>query len=187
MIAWFNSLLASDIFRILLLPILIFIAKVVDISISTIGLIFTARGFKKLATFTSFLEISIYLLAIATILDHINEWQYFLAYVAGYAAGTYVGMWIEEKLSIGFFHIRFVTRKNPERFLKSLRGMGFRPTTYRAYSSSRPVHVIQTVVRRRQMTDVTDRIASFDRNAFYAVEDIRQVHGFHPAVDAAQR
>jgi uncharacterized protein YebE (UPF0316 family) len=171
----FSTLLDSQVFRLLIIPLLIFTAQVVDVGLSTIGLIFTARGFKKLSAVMSFFEIIIYLIAISAILEHLSEWHFLIAYALGYAVGTYVGMWIEEKLSIGFLSIRFITRKNPERFLKSLRRVGYKPTFYGARSSAHRVHVVHTVVKRKELTDLTDRIARFDRAAFYAIEDIRQV------------
>jgi uncharacterized protein YebE (UPF0316 family) len=170
-----SSVLGSQVFRAIVIPFLIFGAKVVDVGLSTIGLIFTARGYKKLSAAVSFFEIIIYLLAISAILDHLSEWHYLFAYAFGYAVGTYAGMWLEEKLSIGFLSIRFITRKNPERFLKGLRRVGYKPTFYLARSSAHRVHVVHTVVKRRELADLTDRIARFDRAAFYAIEDIRQV------------
>jgi uncharacterized protein YebE (UPF0316 family) len=174
-ISTFGTLLDSQIFRLVVIPILIFIAQVLDVGISTIGLIFTSRGYKKLAAAVSFVEIIIYLIAISAILEHLSEWQYLFAYALGYAVGTYAGMWLEEKLSIGFLSIRFITRKNPERFLKRLRREGYKPTFYRARSSAHRVHVVHTVVKRRELADLTGRISRFDHAAFYAIEDIRQV------------
>ena len=170
-----TSVLDSQVFRAIFIPLLIFTAKVVDVGLSTIGLIFTARGFKKLSAAVSFVEIIVYLIAISAILQHLSEWHYLFAYALGYAVGTYAGMWLEEKLSIGFMSIRFITRKNPERFLKRLRVVGYRPTFYKARSAAHLVHVVHTVVKRRELTDFTKRISRFDRSAFYAIEDIRQV------------
>jgi uncharacterized protein YebE (UPF0316 family) len=178
MIDFIESILASDVFKLIFIPLLIFAAKVVDVSLSTLGLIFTARGFKKLSAITSFVEITVYLLAISTILAHLDEVRYFLAYAGGYAVGTYAGMWIEEKLSIGFFNIRVISKKNPERFLIKLRRLGYKPTFYRAHSSSHLVHVVHIVVKRKALGVMMSLITKFDKSAFYSIEDIRQVSSY---------
>jgi uncharacterized protein YebE (UPF0316 family) len=178
MIDFIFSIIESDVFKLIFIPLLIFSAKVVDVSLSTLGLIFTARGYKKLSSITSFAEIIVYLLAISTILEHLSEIHYFLAYAGGYAVGTYAGMWLEEKLSIGFFNIRVITRKNPERFLRQLKKQGYKPTFYRAHSSSHRVHVVHTVVRRRELAKLRNLISRFDRDAFYSIEDIRAVSSY---------
>lgn len=164
----------SEVLKLAILPFLIFCAKVIDVSLATLGLIFTARGQKKLSMLISFLEISIYLLAISVILENITEPQYFLAYALGYAVGTYTGMWLEERLAIGFFNIRLITHKNPERWLAKLRQQGFKPTCYRANAEKKRVHVIQLIIRRRELESIRQLIQRFDRNAFYAIEDIRE-------------
>ena len=164
----------SDFFKLAILPLLIFLAKVTDVSLATLGLIFTARGQKKLSMLISFLEISIYLLAISVILENISEPHYFLAYALGYAVGTYTGMWLEERLAIGFFNLRLITHKNPERWLKKLRKHGFKPTCYRANAGKNRVHVIQLIIRRREMEAIRELIQRFDRKAFYSIEDIRE-------------
>jgi uncharacterized protein YebE (UPF0316 family) len=175
MIDLLNQIITSDLFNLVGIPFLIFFAKVIDVGLSTLGLIFTSRGYKKLSALTGIIEISIYLLAISAIIEHITEAWYFIAYASGYAVGTYVGMWIEEKLSIGFMNIRVISKKSPERIIKAFRTSGYKATIYKANSTSHRVYVITTVVRRKDVPGVMDLIRKYDRSAFYSVEDIRDV------------
>ncbi|RPJ09205.1 MAG: DUF2179 domain-containing protein [Spirochaetaceae bacterium] len=175
MVNFISLLFQSELFVLVGIPILIFLAKVVDVGLATLGLIFTSRGYKKLSSLVSLMEITIYLFAISAILEHLTEVWYFGAYAGGYAVGTYVGMWIEEKLSIGFVSVRVVTRKMPGRLFELLKQDGYKGTAYRAHSGKRQVNVVHTVIRRKDAPVILARVRKFDHTAFYSLEDIRDV------------
>jgi uncharacterized protein YebE (UPF0316 family) len=40
---------------------------------------------------------------------NLNDFTNYIAYAGGFAAGTYVGMWLDDKLSLGTAMIRVVT------------------------------------------------------------------------------
>ena len=83
------------------IPVLIFLARILDVSIGTLRLIYVSRGYKTLAPVLGFFEVLIWLAAIRQIMQHVDNPACFLAYALGFASGNYIGMWISEKLSIG--------------------------------------------------------------------------------------
>ena len=92
-----------------ILPLLIFLARIGDVSIATIRIIFVMSGKKVIAPILGFFESLIWLLANGQIFNNIdNVWSY-IAYASGYATGTFVGMYIEEKLAIGRVVVRIIT------------------------------------------------------------------------------
>ncbi len=168
----------SSIFDFFGIPLLIFLAKIIDVSLSTLGLIFISKGYKKLSSLLSFIEICIYLFAISKILENLTNIYYYLSYAGGYALGTYIGIWIEEKLSIGFVHIRMITKKNANKLISTFKEYGYDITKYQAKSLTDRVDVIYTVVKRNELNNILDIIKSFDKKAFYSVEDIRTVSDY---------
>ena len=86
-------------FSYILLPFLIFFARILDVSINTIRIIFVMNGRKGISTFLGFFESLIWLLAIGQIFQNIDNPASYIAYPLGFASGIFVGMFIEEKLA----------------------------------------------------------------------------------------
>ena len=91
----------SEIFTFIILPILIFIARVCDVSIGTMRIIFISRGAKILAPLLGFFEILIWLVAIGKVMQNLDNIACYVAYAGGFATGNFVGIRIEEKLAMG--------------------------------------------------------------------------------------
>ncbi|MDD4614980.1 MAG: DUF5698 domain-containing protein, partial [Caldisericia bacterium] len=88
-----------DWFAWVLLPLLIFFARVVDVSIATIRILFLSKGIKGWTTLMAFFEILIWLLAMTQIMQNLSNPACYIAYASGFAMGTLIGMIIEEKLA----------------------------------------------------------------------------------------
>jgi len=102
----------SGLYTWIILPLLIFAARVIDVSMGTVRVIFISRGFKYLAPIVGFFEILTWLLAIGQIMKNLSNPLCYIAYAGGFAMGNYVGMCIADKLSLGVVLIRIVTRKD---------------------------------------------------------------------------
>jgi uncharacterized protein YebE (UPF0316 family) len=76
----------------IVLPLLIFLARVVDVSMGTIRVIFVSRGLKYLAPVVGFFEVLIWLLAIGQIMKNLSSPLCYVAYAGGFAAGNYIGI-----------------------------------------------------------------------------------------------
>jgi uncharacterized protein YebE (UPF0316 family) len=87
-------------FSLVIVPILIFFARVTDVTMDTIRIIFIAKGYKFRAAFLGFFEVIIWLLAITQIMQNLTNIFCYLAYGAGFATGNYLGMLIEEKFPV---------------------------------------------------------------------------------------
>ena len=96
-----KSLFDGDTFTYVILPLLIFLARIADVSIGTIRIVMVAKGQKMIAPILGFFEVLIWLLAISKIMQNLDNWVCYVAYGAGFATGNYIGMIIEEKLAMG--------------------------------------------------------------------------------------
>jgi hypothetical protein len=93
--------LSPALFNWLILPLLIFLARISDVTLSTIRIVFVMSGRRNLAPVLGFFESLIWLIAISQIIKNISSPLSYVAYAGGFATGTYVGMFIEEKLALG--------------------------------------------------------------------------------------
>jgi len=156
-----------------ILPLLIFIARIGDVSIGTLRIIFIARGQKIIAPILGFFEIAIWLMAIQQIMQNITNPVAFIAYPAGFAFGNYVGIIIEGKLALGKVIVRIITQKDATLLLKAMRRYRFGVTNIPAQGNYGPVNVIYSIIERADLYKIDRLINKYNPKAFYTVEDIR--------------
>jgi uncharacterized protein YebE (UPF0316 family) len=171
MISFYNS----DLFKWVILPLLIFCARLIDVSLGTLRIIFVSHGLKYIAPIVGFFEINIWLLAIGQIMQNLNNLVCSLAYAGGFALGAFIGMLIEEKLSIGMVMVRVICKHDTTELVASLRAAEYGVTTHDAEGINGPVKIIFAVIRRADLHDVLDRIHAIHPHAFYSVEEIKSV------------
>lgn len=171
-----SSLLHMNVYVWVVLPVLIFVGRIMDVSLGTIRIIFIARNLRYIAPVIGFFEVMIWLLAVRQIMqgDRINI-ACFVAYSAGFASGTYVGMYLENLLSIGKVLIRIITNKDACDLEEYLRSAGYGLTSIDAAGSTGPVKVVFSVVERHDIPNIVKIIERFNPHAFYTIEDVRFV------------
>ena len=98
-------------FQWIILPLLIFLARITDQTIGTLRLIFLSKGYKFIAPFLGFFEVIIWLLAVSQIMKHLDNVMCYVAYGSGFAMGNFIGMAIEQKLSLGSVIIRLILKE----------------------------------------------------------------------------
>ena len=165
----------TEIYAWILLPILIFFARVSDVSIGTLRIIFISKGIKYFAALAGFFEILIWLMAIGQIIQNFSNVYYYIFYAGGFSVGTLVGITIENKISIGIVGIRIITRKDAIGLIESLRSSNFVTTVLDADGPQGKVKIIFTVTNRQNISEVIKIVKKYNPRAFYSIEDIRQV------------
>lgn len=165
----------SAIYTWFILPLLIFLARIFDVSLGTIRLIFISKGMKYFAPVIGFFEVLIWLLAIGQIMKNLNNVVCFIAYGGGFALGTFLGIFLEEKLSIGMVTVRIITQKDASELIQFLQAKNYGITCIDAEGAQGQVKIIFMIIRRQNLKNVIEIIKRFNPNAFYSIEDIRFV------------
>src|SRR5512136_110422 len=142
----------------IVLPILIFCARILDVSLDTVRIIFINKNLRYYVAFTAFFAVLIWLMVIRQIFQQLNNPVCYLAYAAGYATGNVVGIMIENKISIGKVIIRIITRLESEELVAPLRSSGYGVTVVDAAGTTGPVKVIFTLVERSAIQRVVEMI-----------------------------
>jgi len=158
-----------------ILPLLIFCARISDVTLSTIRIVFVMSGRRNLAPILGFFESLIWLIAISQIIKNISSPLSYIAYASGFATGTYVGMVIEEKLALGKVMVRVITRREATALLKFLQTSKYGFTSVDAQGKRENVSLIFSVVERQDLPEFISIIERFNPNAFYTVENVRYV------------
>ena len=167
--------LNSPFFNWVILPILIFVARVMDVTIGTIRIMLVARGRKYLAPALGFIEMMIWLLAVRQIFQNIANVACYFAFATGFSTGNFVGMWIEERMAMGVVVVRIITKKDAGELIEYLKSKGYGVTSVDAQGSTGKVDIIFTIVKRSDLAHVIEIIKQFNPKAFYSVEDVKFV------------
>ena len=177
----FGLAVDSPVFQWVILPLLIFTARIIDVSLGTLRIIFISRGRRLLAPLMGFFEVLIWLLAISQIFQNLQNPACYIAYAAGFAGGSYVGMAIENRLAIGLQIVRIITKFFVPELIEKLKAHGYGLTTLQGEGAAGPVTVIFTIVKRKDLAEFVDIIQSVNPKVFYTVEDIRMAkEGVYP-------
>ncbi len=164
-----------------LMPLIIFFARICDVTLGTIRIIFVSKGLKKMAPIFGFFEVFIWIVVISQIMQHANNIFCYVAYAAGFATGNYVGMMIEERLALGIYIVRVITPKCGDELVERLNSKGFGATLIAGKGKEGAVSVIYSIVNRKTIERVEQLICDFDPNIFYVIEDARIAkHGIFP-------
>lgn len=157
----------------ILLPFLIFIARIMDQSIGTMRLIFLSKGMKLIAPILGFFEVIIWLLAIGQIMQHLNNWVCYIAYGAGFAMGNFIGITLEEKLSIGTSIIRVILPGQAPELIDALKLHNFGLTLLDADGAKGKVKILFSIIRRKEIPVFLNTLHLYHPNAFYTIEEVK--------------
>jgi uncharacterized protein YebE (UPF0316 family) len=180
----------SQVYAWIVLPGLIFLARAADVSIGTLRVVFVARGARHLAPILGFCEILIWILVIGQIVKNLDNAACYVAYAGGFATGTFVGLLIERRLSLGTIVLRVIAPTNASELAGRMRSEGHGVTTVGAEGTGGAVQIIYSVVKRYHLKRAIELVRELSPESFYTVEDVRAVGGpgvFQPGPSARER
>jgi uncharacterized protein YebE (UPF0316 family) len=154
-------------------PLLIFAARVADVSLGTLRIALVARGVTRAAPWIGFFESLIWVIAISQVVRHLDRPWHYLAWAAGYAVGTWVGGKLDERLAFGMIAVRVITEDDAETLLARLREHAFGVTSFGARGLTGRVRLIFSVIRRRDLDRFLDAVRSEHPKAFVSISDVR--------------
>lgn len=173
----------TNLFTYLILPVAIFLARIADVSLGTLRIMFVSKGMRNIAPIIGFFEVFIWILAISRIFQNLDNWVAYIAYAGGFATGNYLGMLLEERLALGHEMIRVITKTEAGELVSTLKENGFGVTFIRATGADGEVGVVYVIVRRSMVNEVLKLINDYNPMALYTIEAIRFVNKevFHSA------
>ena len=179
-----NTFFTSDLFNQALLLLLIFVARILDVSVGTLRIIFVSKGLKYWSALLGFVESLVWILAISKVMQNLGDWQTYVAFAGGFATGNFVGIALEERIALGNLIIRVITRHEAPQLAEKLRSAGYGVISVEGVGEAGAVKVLFTLIKRRQLDKVVGIIKNYSPKAFYSIEDVRFASGavFYPPV-----
>jgi uncharacterized protein YebE (UPF0316 family) len=165
--------------EIVLNALFIFTLRVLGVALSTIRVLLMTRGMKIVSAFLGFFEVLVYAVAIGKVVQDLNNLPNLLSYCLGFSVGTLLGMWLEERLAIGYATVRVISPGKGHQIAEAIREAGHGATEDRERGKDGFVGTITTVVRRREVSAVCAIIYQVAPDAFVTIEETRRVaHGY---------
>ena len=179
--------ISDNVFSFILLPVLIFLARITDVSINTIRIIYVLGGRRWTATMLGFFESFIWLMAIRQIFEHLDNWLCYVAYPAGFASGIFIGMIIEERIAYGKVIVRIITRKDVKTLIEFLNSQKLRYTHVNAEGPDGHENLVFTVLQRESLEVLLYKLKAILPSAFYTVEKVNRAAEVGTLVEETSR
>jgi len=160
----------------LMVPFLICLSRICDVTLGTLRIVYISKGIKSLAAVIGFFEVVIWLFAIGQIMQNLNNVINYIAYAIGYSMGNYIGIFVENKLSVGTLMLRVFTKKNADELMGALKSSGYGVTLVRGSGIYGPVDIFYTIIRRKDYNDIINLIKIFNPHAVFTVEEVKYVN-----------
>ena len=158
--------------------LLIFFARVADVTLSTIRTLMVVQGRKVQAALIGFFEVGIYVTALSKVVNSLDNPLNLLAYCLGFAAGNYVGITIENKIALGNLSAQIISRTSDNtELINSLRENGFGVTIIVGQGIEGPRDVLNVVLNRKDLNKLKKLVYDINKDAFITVSSINPISG----------
>jgi uncharacterized protein YebE (UPF0316 family) len=158
--------------------ILIFLLRIGDVSIGTVRVLYTVRGKRAISMALGFIESLVWIFAISRLMKTVNENPInMVAWAIGFAAGTAVGITLEQWIASGQIMVRIISVYHSSELRRMLHEMGFGVTAVEGEGKDGSILILFVVAPRRRGKEVMNAINKIDPDAFVTVEPISHATG----------
>lgn len=144
---------------------------------ATVRILMVMRGKPGSAAAIGFFEAIIYILALARVIDSLDNPTRLIVYALGFAAGNYAGTIIEERLAMGHATAQIISRENSNELTEKIRDKGFGVTVLEGCGHAGTHHILHVLLKRKDMPVLMAIIRDTDEQAFVSIFDTRKILG----------
>jgi len=145
---------------------IIFLSKVLDVSMGTFRVQMIVRRKKLIAGVLGFFEVLIFILIVSKVIQDIGNWLNVIAYCGGFATGNMVGIYISEKISKEIISVGIISKIKWQEIEEKLREEGFGVTRNVGYGKDGEVQILKVICERNYFPKVRDIALENDRKVF---------------------
>lgn len=156
------------------IPLAIFFLRTADLTLSTLRMLAVVRGRHLVAWILGFCGALLFITAIAGVLTDLSGWS-LVAYAAGYATGSFVGMTIERRFAPGHGLLRIFLPSGGRAVAEALHRAGLGATWFDAPRDDGAL--VLCYVPRRSVRQVSRQITALEPNCTITSENVRWLRG----------
>lgn len=157
--------------------ITIFMINVVYVTLNTLRMMLTMKGYQLAAPFIAMVEVAIYVVGLGLVLDNLNNVWNVIVYAVGFGAGIYAGMKIEDKLALGHILVTTIVPENGWDVAEEIRGEGYGVTITQAHGREGSRYVLEILTPRSNERSLYKLIHEIEPKAFMISYEPRYING----------
>ena len=145
---------------------IIFLSRVIDVTLGTFRVQMIVRRKKIIAGVLGFFEVLIFILIVSKVIQDIGNWLNVIAYCGGFAIGNIGGIYIADKVSKELISVGIISKNKWKEIEQKLRDEEFGVTRTVGYGKDWAVQVLRVICERSFFPKVRDISIEYDRKAF---------------------
>jgi len=160
-----------------LLPLVILVIRIGNLSLSTLRVLTVVRGRKRAAWILGFVQSLLWVTVIAGVLNNLdNPWN-LAAYAAGFATGNVLGIIIDGRIAPGHSLLRITSSIRGAAIMEALHQGGLGATEVAGSGRDGTVSLIYCYSPRRNVRKIKELVLQHDPQAFMTLLQVRQIGG----------
>lgn len=159
--------------------LVIFVAKVIEVSLMTLRTVLITKGEKVLGAFIGIFEVSIWIALTSFVLTGLKDDPFkMVVYALGFATGIFIGSTVEEKLAIGIITVQVIVSEDEGRILtENLREKGIGITVIDGQGLSEAKKVLILHIQRKKRKELINQIVDIVPGALISTNDLKTIYG----------
>ncbi|WKY48136.1 DUF2179 domain-containing protein [Eubacteriaceae bacterium ES3] len=145
---------------------LILFVQLLYVPMLTLRTISMVKNLKVLTGFFGFMEALIYIFGLAIVLSGEQSIIEMIVYAVGFALGLILGIYVEQKMAIGFSSLSVNIEHNNDELVEKLRHEGFGVTVYSGQGKAGKRTNLDILTRRKHEKRLFEIISEYEPKAF---------------------
>ncbi len=155
--------------------LIIFSMRVINIALDTLRIRMMSRGQKPLAFIFGVIETFIFVYTLGSVFQDLDNWVNTGAYALGFGVGSILGMALDERMSVGYAHLRVISPNRGALIAERLREEGFAVTEVSGRGRDGTVTLLNLSIQRKNAKKARLLVEEIDPNAFITAEELTPV------------
>ena len=147
--------------------LLILLVQLLYVPMLTLRTISMVKNLKVLTGFFGFMEALIYIFGLAIVLSGQQSILEMIVYAIGFALGLILGIYVEQKLAIGFSSLSVNIEHDNDDLVERLRNEGFGVTIYSGQGREGKRTNLDILTRRKNEKQLFEIVSAYERRCFY--------------------
>ncbi|BEP29775.1 DUF2179 domain-containing protein [Helicovermis profundi] len=161
------------------LYVFIVFAKIFEVSLTTVRIMFITKGEKKLGAIIGFFEVIIWIYVAGSVLkDVMSDPFKVIAYALGFALGNYFGSIVEAKIGLGLSKVEVIVKEEDGKELVDyIRDKGFAVTVLEGNGKNFRRNILVMYIARKKVLKLIEEVKEFQENSVITVSDTKPIYG----------
>lgn len=155
----------------------IFTINLLYITLNTIRVILTMRGYRRVAPVIAVIEVMIYTVGLSMVMQYLSNPIYLVVYALGFGIGIYTGMMIEDRMALGYSVIYIIADSLDHTLADGLRQLGYGVTIQVGYGRDGERLVLTVLTPRSTERKLYESIDELSPTAFYYSSEAKYIRG----------